>query len=221
LRNQEETTMKDLRLSRRQVLKGAGAVGVLGALGLPTTVFADSGDGGNDGGRRIRWDLIEFSPPNVRAGGNDTASAEDDSTLTLTGSGTFRPGQSRQVTGGGQWSTTNSVYVPRRGTYRVTELVSWIQAPGTLFGTPLIDHIGNGTKTDTRAGLAVLRIKYSPDGLEGILFLSCNLPGSPASVDEGINASRGFVNFFHPGMPTSGLASNRTLFHALGEGEEG
>lgn len=213
--------MKDLRLSRRQVLKGAGAVGVLGVLGIPTEVFADSG---NDGGRRIRWDLIEFSPPNVRAGGNDTASAEDDSTLTLTGSGTFRPGQSRHVTGGGQWSTTNSVYEPRGGTYRVTELVSWIQAPGTLVGTPLIDHIGNGTKTDTRAGLAVLRITYSPDGLDGILFLSCNLPGSPgspASVDEGINASRGFVNFFHPGMPTSGLASNRTLFHVLGEGEEG
>ena len=208
--------MKDVVLSRRQVLKGAGAIGVLGALGIPTAVFADSG---NDGGRRIRWDLVSLILPDIEAGGDDTASAEGGSTLTLTGTGTFRPGQSRQVTGGGTWTTNNPDVPGGPGTYRVTELVSWIQAPGTLVGTPLIDHIGNGTKTDTRAGLAVLRIKYS-DGLDGILFVSCNISGTPPSVDEGINASRGFVNFFHPGMPNFTKHSNRTLFHALGEGEK-
>ncbi|HEV2033557.1 MAG TPA: twin-arginine translocation signal domain-containing protein [Candidatus Dormibacteraeota bacterium] len=213
--------MKDLRLSRREVLKGAGAVGVLGALGIPTTVFADSGDGGDDGDGRIRWDLISLVFPDINAGGSDIAAATADvhnpqtaytsgSTLTLTGSGTFRPGQSRQVTGGGTWTTNNPV-APGSGKYRVTELVSWIQAPGTLAGNKLlVDHIGN--LADTRAGLAVLRIKYS-DRLDGILFLSCNL-GSPASVVEGINASRGFVNFF-------AVKTGSTLFHVLGDGEEG
>jgi hypothetical protein len=208
--------MKDLRLSRRQALKAAGAVGVLGALGIPTTVFADSGDRGHDG--ELRWDLVSLIPPDIRAGGDDTASAEGESTLTLTGHGTFRPGHSRQVTGGGTWTTNNPDVPGGPGTYRVTELVSWVQAPGTLLGSGLIDHIG--TLADTRAGLAVLRIKYS-DGFEGILFVSCHLTGTPPSVDEGINASRGFVNFFHPAMPNFTKHSNRTLFHALGEGEEG
>ena len=208
--------MTNPKITRRQVIKGAVAVGALGALGLPSAAFADGGNEGNEGGRRLRWDLVELSPPDIRAGGDDTASAEGESTLTLTGRGTFRPGHSRQVTGGGEWRTTNPD-VPGGGTYRVTELVSWVQAPGTLLGSGLNDHIGN--LADTRAGLAVLRIRYS-DGLGGILFVSCHLNGTPSSVDEGINASRGFVNFFHPGTPGFGIHSNRTLFHVLREGAE-
>jgi hypothetical protein len=208
--------MRDIEINRRQLLKGAGAFGVLGALGIPTTVFADGGNGGNDG--EIRWDLVSLILPDIRAGGDDTASAEGESTLTLTGSGTFRPGHPRQVTGGGRWSTTNTDVPGGPGTYEVTELVSWLRAPGTLVGSGLVDHIGS--LANTRAGLAVLRIKYS-DGLGGILFLNCNLSGTPKSVDEGINASRGFVNFFHPAMPNFTQHSNRTLFHALGEGDQG
>ncbi|HVS07056.1 MAG TPA: twin-arginine translocation signal domain-containing protein [Candidatus Dormibacteraeota bacterium] len=199
--------MTDPGITRRQIIKVAAAVGALGAVGLPSVAFAE-GDG--KGAGRIRWDLIDISPPDVRAGGDDTASSEGEFTLTLTGSGTFRPGHPRQVTGGGTWSTTNPD-VPGSGTYRVTELVSWVLAPGHL-RPPLVDHIGS--LADTRAGLAVLRIKYS-DGLDGILFVSCNLFGTPPSVDEGINASRGFVNFFMPAPPGFGKHSNRTLFHAL------
>jgi hypothetical protein len=51
--------------------------------------------------------------------------------------------------------------------------------------------------------------------------MSCNLRGTPKSVDAGINASRGFVNFFALQMPVFGQHSNRTLFHVLGEGEDG
>src|ERR1700724_789349 len=122
--------MKDAVLSRRQLLKGAGAVGVLGALGIPTTVFAESDNGG-----KLRWDLVSLILPDIRAGGDDTAMAEGESTLTLTGSGTFRPGHSRQVTGGGRWSTTNTDVPGGPGTYEVTELVSWLRAPGTLLGS--------------------------------------------------------------------------------------
>jgi hypothetical protein len=158
-----------------------------------------------------------LSPPNFYAGGEDTASSEGETMLNLRGSGTFRPGHPRDVTGGGSWDSDNPV-VGGSGTYRVTEFISWVRAPGTLAGGPLIDHIG--TLADTRAGLAVLRIKYA-DGLDGVLFISCNLRGTPPSVDEGINASRGFVNFFHPAMPGFGNHSNRTIFHALPEGDEG
>jgi hypothetical protein len=206
--------MTSPKITRRQIIKGAAAVGALGAVGLPSVAFAEGGD---QGGGRIRWDLIDLEFPDVFAGGDDTASAEDGSTLTLTGSGTFRPGHRSEVTGGGNWSTTNHD-VPGSGTYRVTELVSWVRAPGTELGTPLVDHIGN--KADGSPGLAVFRIKYS-DGLDGTLVVSCNLNGTPPSVDEGINASRGFVNFFHPAMPGFGKHSNRTVFHLLHGGDEG
>ena len=198
--------MTNPKITRRQVIKGAAAVGALGALGVPSIAFADEGNGG-----RIRWDLIELTLPDIRAGGEDTASSEGETMLNWTGSGTFSPGHSRDVTGGGTWNSDNPV-VGGSGMYRVTELVTWLRAPGTLAGTPLHDHIGR--LEDTRAGLAVLRIKYS-DGLDGVLFLSCNLNGTPPSVDEGSNGSRGFVNFFHPAMPSFGKHSNRTLFHAL------
>ena len=203
------------KVTRRQIIKGAAAVGAIGAFGLPLDAFAD--EGGSAGDRRLRWDLIDITPPDIRAGGEDTASSEGETMLNLTGSGTFRRGHSRDVTGGGTWNSNNPV-VGGSGTYRVTEFISWVRAPGTLAGTPLVDHIGK--LTDTRAGLAVLRIAYS-DGLGGVLFLSCNLNGTPPSVDEGINASRGFVNFFMPAMIGFGNHSNRTLFHALHEGEEG
>jgi hypothetical protein len=206
--------MTDPKITRRQIIRGAAAVGALGALGLPSVAFAEGGD---ERGGRIRWDLIDLEFPDVFAGGDDTASAEDESTLTLSGSGTFRPGHRSEVTGGGNWSTTNPD-VSGSGTYRVTELVSWVRAPGTLLGTPLVDHIGNAA--DASPGLAVFRTKYS-DGLDGTLVVSCNLKGTPSSVDEGINASRGFVNFFHPAMPGFGKHSNRTVFHLLDEGDEG
>lgn len=211
--------MKEPQITRRQIIKGAAAVGALGALALPSAAFADGGNRGNGG--RIRWDLIELNiidgAPELKPGGMATARAEDESSLDLTGSGTFRPGRPRQVTGGGEWTTDNTDVGPGHGTYRVTELVSWHPAPGHL-PPSADDDIGN--LADARSGLAVLRIKYS-DGEDGVLFVSCMLPvGSPKSIDEGINASRRFVNFFHPAMPTAGNHSNRTSFHVLGEGEE-
>ena len=203
------------RITRRQIIQGAAAVGAIGALGLPSAVFAE---GGEEGGGRIRWDLIDLEFPDVFPGGEDTAFSDGKpmTMLTLTGSGTFRPGHAGDVTGGGTWTSDNPA-VGGSGRYRVTELVSWVRAPGTLLGTPLVDHIGNAA--DATPGLAVFRIKYS-DGLDGALVVSCNLNGTPAFVDEGINATRGFVNFFQPDVPGFGKHSNRTVFHLL-HGDEG
>src|SRR5207245_11015060 len=90
--------MKDVRLSRRQVLKGAGAVGVLGALGIPITVFADD--------KRVRWDIIsvDFATGTLLAGGIAYTLANDGSKITLTGSGTFGVGGDKGVTGRGHWT---------------------------------------------------------------------------------------------------------------------
>ncbi len=108
------------------------------------------------------------------------------------------------------------------GTYSVTGLVRWEEAPGVQTST-VVDTIGDGTLTDNRAGLAVLRIAYS-DGSHGVLAVSCHLNGNPppqgpdaapASVFEGITASKDFVDYWNRVPPKAGVDGNRTLFHVV------
>src|SRR2546428_9816677 len=57
----------------------------------------------------MRWDIISvnFGTGTVSAGGVASAFANDNSKITLTGTGTFRsnPGNPQDVTGGGSWTT--------------------------------------------------------------------------------------------------------------------
>src|SRR5881628_1046154 len=103
----------------------------------------------------MRWDIISvnFGTGTVSAGGVASAFANDNSKITLTGTGTFRsnPGHPQDVTGGGTWETSTG-----SGTYEVTGFVSYVLAPGT-FPLPN-DNIGN--PADVRAGLVVLKISY-------------------------------------------------------------
>jgi hypothetical protein len=209
--------MSESRISRRGILKTAGAIGVIGALSSSATALADDGERGE--GARFRWDIIDinFTTFTASAGGIASAHADDGSRITLKGSGTFRPGDHKAVTGGGTWSTTGPAGAGS-GTYRVTELVEWHLAPGTF---PLVfDAIGN--KADARAGLAVLRVRYS-DQSEGILVVSCQIAGTPPSVFEGITTSRGFVDYWNrdDGMDSAGhiINENHTLFHLLSRAE--
>lgn len=203
--------MSESRISRRRMLQTAGALGVIGALSSSTSALAnDDSDEDEKGERaRFRWDIvsIDFTTLTASAGGIASARANDDSRITLTGSGTFRPGKRKRVTGGGTWSTTGAAGVGS-GAYRVTELVEWHVAPGTF---PLTnDAIGD--KADARAGLAVLRVRYS-DQSEGILAVSCQIAGTPPSVFEGITTSRDFVDYWNREAPTGN--ENRTLFHVI------
>jgi hypothetical protein len=207
--------MKDLRINRRQVLKGVGAVGALGALGVPTAVFAEGDDEGEE--TRVRWDIvsIDFVKGTVSAGGQASAIAQDGSAITLTGSGTFALRHRRRVTGGGTWTATGSV--TGSGTYEVERLVSFISAPGAF--PPLKDLIGN--PADATAGLALLQIEFSNEQ-HGVLTVSCALPGPPAappSVFEGIRVSMGYVDFWNGTAPVPGVDANRTLFQFLHEQE--
>jgi len=204
--------MSGAEVSRRRVLIGAGALGVLGTLVGPSGVQArDDRDDRERDGTRVRWDIvnIDFAAGCVSAGGEASARAEDGSRITITGSGTFEPGEPEEVTGGGTWRTAGGAVGSASGTYRVTRLVSWDRAPGTL---PLpCDNIGRAQNAS--AGLVKLRVRYS-NGKRGVLTVSCHLMGTPDSVFEGITASMGFVEFWNHEVPPPPPANgNRTLFH--------
>ena len=180
------------------------------------------GASGGSSNHRYQWDIIHLStlppPTTTLPGGTASACAAPSCTnmITLTGSGTFRadPGQPQDVTGGGTWTTTG--FGAGSGTYKVTGFVSFVVAPGNLPSPPFTDGV-TGVAADARAGLAVLRIAYS-DGDEGVLVVSCDLPGTPASLPivEGITATKGFVNYWNRVAPQSVTPfGNRTAFHVL------
>jgi hypothetical protein len=183
-------------------------------------IFALAGAKG-DGNRKettYRWDIVNIpnsNPPTALEGGFASALANDGSSITLTGHGTFEPREPDEVTGGGAWTTyaPNGTTVTGNGTYRVQQLVRFDLAPGVLTGT--VDKIpgAKGDLTDTRAGLMFVRIAYS-DGSNGVLVFSCGLDGSPASIFEGVTASKGYTDYWNS------LQGNITLFHILSQDEK-
>jgi hypothetical protein len=206
--------MADPKSTRRDVLKGAAAVGLLGALGAPEAALAEDGT-------RIRWDLVNVFGPCVEPGGQASASAVDGARITIRGSGTFPNVRNRcrpDVTGGGTWSITpgsagSDGCFGGSGTFRVTELLKWDPAPGVV---PFAcDNIGR--KEDARAGLAKLRVRYS-NGQAGVLTVSCHLVGSPDCIFEGITATMRYEDFTFPEAPAAGVEGNRTLFHIIRPG---
>jgi hypothetical protein len=203
-----EDTMKDLRISRRQVLQGVGAAGVLGALGAPTAVFADAGNE-----TRVRWDLIIEGGPGLTPGGTDSALAVDGSQISMTGSGTFGPEGSAAVMGGGTWTTFDPTGATTgSGTYKVTRVVQRsVVLTAPVDSGPLPDNIGN--PADRRGGVAVLRIAYS-DGSQGVLTISCRFgAGQLPAVFEGITATKDVVGYVNQG-PNHGF----TIFHVIPPG---
>ncbi len=162
-------------------------------------------------GQKYRWDIIsvDFSTGTLSAGGQASAIANDGSTITLTGEGTFNAASNfgnRDVTGGGTWQTSTG-----SGTYKVTSFVSFTVAPGT----PPLPHDNIGNLKDNRAGLLFVTIQYS-DGSPGVLTVSCHLVGTPDSVFEGIRVSKGFVDYWNGNAPPAPPGNaNRTTFHIL------
>ncbi len=163
----------------------------------------------------VRWDIVHVLPPNVSAGGEASARANDGTKITVTGSGTFKAqnGKFEDVKGGGTWTIGSA-----SGMYRAKEVVVFTPAPGSL-PSGLNDQIGN--RTNASSGLLVLRISYN-DGSKGSLVVSCDLPvGTPPGIFEGITATKGFVGFWNNEAPVGGVDANRTLFHVVpGEAED-
>ena len=200
-------------MNTKRILRSLSLVAVLALLLLSSaTTVASANSGGH-----MRWDIIsvDFATGTLSAGGIASARANDNSKITLTGSGTFRsnPGNPQDVTGGGTWVTyaPDGTTVTGGGTYWVTGFVSFVLAPGTA---PLPnDDIG--PRENQRAGLLVVQIAYS-DGSEGTLTVSCHLVGTPDSVFEGVTATKGFVDYWNPEAPPAPPGdANRTNFHVI------
>lgn len=185
-------------------------------LGISALLFAVGARAASN--EEYRWDILQ-NVADIVPGGTASACASDGSTITLTGSGTFRSnsGFPQDVTGGGTWKTYGpsatctgspigapSGALTGSGTYQVTAFVTFTLAPGSISGA--MDFIGN--IADARAGQVVLRITYS-DGTEGVLAYGCMLVGTPESVLEGITASKGFVDYWHS------VIAPVTVFHKL------
>jgi hypothetical protein len=208
--------MKHLRATRRQILKGAAAAGVLGAVEGPTAVFADE----EESEHRVRWDIvsIDFTKGCVNPGGHASARSNGGDRITMTGSGTFpdvRNKCRRDVRGGGTWSipsASDSRCFMGEGTFKVVELLSWTPAP-TKFPLPC-DNIGE--IKDATSGLAKLRVAYS-NGTQGVLTVSCQLKvgeqGAPECIFEGITTSMEWEDFWNNESPAPGVDANRTVFH--------
>ncbi len=192
------------RLTRRQVLIGAGAAGALGALAPTGALAADNGRG-----KLVRWDLVQVVPPGVvLAGGTDGGrdSATKD-VVHLTGSGQAEPAK-REAAGGGTFiHQHNDGTEVAHGVYWVTGFKSFQNAGGSLAGTGLKDGIGE--IGETTAGILSLKVHLVPSSgasLDGVLTVNCALP-PVSSIEEGITLSVGPFRFTQHG--------GFTLFHVL------
>src|SRR5262249_50463861 len=135
----------------------------------------------------IRWDIVNVLGPAIAAGGSASALANDGDPITITGSGPIRLGEREKATGSG---TSTDVF--GSGTFQVTQAIRFDMVPGG-FPPGVPDDIADSSTA--RPGLAILRVKYS-DGERGILIVSCNLPGAPDSVFEGITATKGYRGYW-------------------------
>src|SRR5437016_6942322 len=117
---------------------------VMAILFLPLLVVGNA-----YGGTKYRWDIVNLTlvgtTPNINAGGMASARAQDDSMITITGSGTFTVGDD-DVSGGGTWKTIapDGTTVTGMGNYLVTRLIRFEVAPGHQTSI-LHDNIGDGT----------------------------------------------------------------------------
>lgn len=219
--------MNERRLSRRQLLKAAGALGAAAVVLDPTKVFADEGEGEG----RVTWDIINVNfasggPTQITRGGHASAMSTDNThvvkaKITVTGRGTFpnTDACSKDVTGGGTWSvtgTSDAACFPGSGNYEVIELLSWHPAAGTL---PLPDNTGD--KGTPSSGVATLRVHFD-NGRRGTLTVSCHLPAgpTPACIFEGITASMDYEDFWQAEAPVGGVEGDRTVFHISSDGGE-
>jgi len=199
--------------------RSATIVGIL--MSLATGIFALHSVSAQT--TRMRWDIISITIDNqgkgiFDQGGVAYATTYDSSEIRLTGSGTFGAEPSDPVNGGGKWQTFDHAETEiGHGTYTVTGLVSWDEAPGTEPAEFVVDKIG--ANEDFRSGVAILTVAYTNDdgtsSGHGILVLSCTFVGTPASVVEGVAATMGYVSYLRTVPPLTNLDTNHTAFHVL------
>lgn len=175
--------MKDLLITRRQILKGAGAAGVLGALGAPVAALAEEDQDGN----RI-YIFVAFSqaPP---------ALGLAKPRIGLSGAGTFNPSAQR-VNGGGNYvlfdaMVSNPKPLVASGGWKAERFVSY-------------DTKGLGSYGTIQPGILVMTADVDGIGEDLTLRLICNVGAVPllTGEDEGWVLSGTAYGTFHPLSPS-------------------
>jgi hypothetical protein len=195
-----EDAMKDLRISRRQVLKGVGAVTVLGALGVPAKALATGGDAG-DSGAHMNFHF---------AAASQAASPGAKGVVLMAGDGRFT---SSHIEGHGMFqhvdtTTPKPNAIPNAGTWQATSLVSFM-----LVGAYGVQASGILTmKVDLVQDIP------SPAVLSATLAVVCNIPFVPlvTGKPEGFSLDAPFGSF-KPQTPAVGI----TLFSTVNEESKG
>src|SRR6266849_6179739 len=138
----------------------------LASLGLGLVLgvlIAATGAGAGSGGalgHTDRYDLIQIVQGTVLSGGSDQATdATSHDSVTLTGSGQFKPG-ARDATGGGTFvhRHANGSEVAH-GVWVVTGFVSWTPAGGFL---PSFLTDGIGEVSEASAGIVTIHVELKP-----------------------------------------------------------
>ncbi len=196
--------MGEPRISRRRFVT-AGAIGTLGALVAPETVFAQE-----DQPELIRWDLVAVGGGAVVPGGTDVGKdAATGDTSSLTGSGFARTGEGT-ATGGGTFMHRNAAGTEiAHGVYYVTGFKTFTNGGGSLAGILTTDAIGRlDQTTGGKLFVSVHLVAVSGEMLNGVLGVHCVLPGG-AATEEGITLTvdNTPLNFVQHG--------GATLFHVL------
>jgi len=119
-------------------------------------------------------DTYQFLAGAAPAEGPDVATAHDGSTVTLSGSGTFKAGPNKTASGGGTYTIKDPVgNVVAFGTWTVTGILGFVDY-GPLPEDPTL-HGG-------QAQLAVNLVGFH----DGVITITCLIGSPPPSKDEGI-----------------------------------
>ena len=182
----------------RPKLASLGLGLVLGLL-IAATGAAAGGSGAL--GHTYRYDLIQIVQGTVLSGGADQATdATSHDTVTLTGSGQFKPGAG-DATGGGTFVHRHAGGSEvAHGVWVVTGFVSWQNVGGSLAGTGLTSGIAhNGDETGGILTLTVRLLPASGSPVNGVLEVHCDLPGSSPPIEEGVVLKVGPFDFTQSG----------------------
>jgi hypothetical protein len=182
----EEKDMDKRRISRRQVLIGAGALGALGPFLGPATARADGEVG------LLRWDLVAIksagTTTEVVAGGtNQGKDNATQDTVDVTGSGQANLDEGTAAGGGTFVHKHSDGTVVASGVYVVTGLRSFQHLGGSLVPAGLVDGIGHiAATTGGILSLDIHGFLASGGTVNAVLNVHCNLPGASPATEEGV-----------------------------------
>jgi len=192
--------VNNLHISRRQALQRAGAVSILGALALPTTVFATDGDDDDAAGHMN----LHFAAVST------AASAGAKGVVLMAGDGRF-----------------TSSHILAHGIYQhidtTTPKPNTLLNAGTWKTTSLVSFKSIGTYGVQASGVLTMKVDLvqdipSPAVMPATLTVVCNIPFVPliTGKDEGFSLDAPFGSF-EPETPTVGI----TIFSTVNEESKG